>query len=66
MSQGISYKMLQKIAPEVTEAVVRYAFQIYGGDPEWIKNIWKRFSFQSIARRYFREYVNHVEEVSSE
>jgi hypothetical protein len=57
----MSYKTLTKIAPETTENVVRFALGRYGKDEEWLKNIWGRFSFESIARKYFKEYVDHID-----
>jgi len=57
----MSYKTLEKIAPETTEKVVRFALERYWEDKEWRRLVWNRFSFESIARRYFKEYVEHID-----
>ncbi len=61
-----SYKTLSKIAPEVTEKIVRFSLDRYGHDEEWRKRIWERLSFEGIARRYFKEYVNSMDEKEPE
>ena len=63
----ISFKTLVKIQPDIVEKIVRYVIEkyIYFNVPEDLKtfreNIWNRYSFDQIAKKYFKEYIEYRE-----
>lgn len=50
-----------KLNDKVVEEIVRYALQKYGNNAEWKKTIFERLSFHSIAKFYFKEFVNYLD-----
>jgi hypothetical protein len=63
----ISFKTLAKIQPDIVEKIVRYAVYKYmlfnppDESKDFCEKIWDRYSFEQIAKKYFKEYIEYRE-----